>query len=142
MAPWDMPTYFNGAVYDAREPLGPWQPARRMTPPGDRCSPCCCPPCWRGRNTRPWHRWQEGADAVVLDFGQNLAGVVRLPLPPDLTPGQAITLSHTEELTEDGRLFPDTLRIAKAQDTYIARPGDAPGLAPVGTRNERINGFR
>ena len=131
---------FTGAVYDAREPLGPWRPARRMTPPGGQMQPMLLPPVLAREEYAPLAWWQEGADAVVLDFGQNLAGVVRLPLPPDLAPGQVITLSHTEELTEDGRLFPDTLRIAKAQDTYIAA-GDARDL-PLWEPEMTYHGFR
>ena len=111
-----------------------------MTPPGGQMQPMLLPPVLAREEYAPLAWWQEGADAVVLDFGQNLAGVVRLPLPPDLAPGQVITLSHTEELTEDGRLFPDTLRIAKAQDTEIAA-GDARDL-PLWEPEMTYHGFR
>ncbi len=138
---------FNGAVYDARQPLGGWEPARRMTPPGGRMQPMLLPPVLARETYPPLAWWQEGPDAVVMDFGQNLAGVVRLPLPPAMRPGQTITMAHTEELTEDGRLFPDTLRIARAQDTYIAA-GDGrdlslwePEMTYHGFRYVRVSGL-
>ncbi|MBE6586189.1 MAG: hypothetical protein E7645_06660, partial [Ruminococcaceae bacterium] len=56
----------------------------------------------------------------VVDFGQNIAGVVSLELPENMKVGQTITMVHTEELNEDGTLYTDILRGAKQADTYIA----------------------
>ena len=138
---------FNGAVYDARKKLDNWRPARRMTPPGGQMQPMLLPPVLAHEAYAPLAWWQEGPDVVVLDFGQNLAGVVRLPLPLILRPGQTITMAHTEELTEDGQLFPDTLRIAKAEDTYIAAGDDhdlplwEPEMTYHGFRYVRVTGL-
>ena len=54
---------------------------------------------------------------TVLDFGQNLTGVVeaRLCCPK----GTAVKLRHAEALDEKGNLFTTNLRTAKATDTYI-----------------------
>ena len=54
---------------------------------------------------------------TILDFGQNLAGVVeaRLQLPR----GTTITLRHAETLDEQGNLFTTNLRTAKATDTFV-----------------------
>ena len=54
---------------------------------------------------------------TVLDFGQNLTGVVeaRLRLPR----GTKVTLRHAEALDEKGNLFTANLRTARATDTYI-----------------------
>ncbi|MBQ9151472.1 MAG: family 78 glycoside hydrolase catalytic domain, partial [Clostridia bacterium] len=60
----------------------------------------------------------------VVDFGQNIAGVVSLELPEDMRAGQTITMVHTEELNEDGTVYTDTLRGAKQTDTYIATGDD------------------
>lgn len=54
---------------------------------------------------------------VVLDFGQNLSGVVEAKL--QLPRGTTVTLRHAEALDENGNLFFDNLRTAKATDTYI-----------------------
>jgi len=56
----------------------------------------------------------------VLDFGQNIAGVIRWKLPKSLKKGQKLTVKHMEFLKEDGTLFLENLRTAKATDTYIA----------------------
>ena len=59
---------------------------------------------------------------TLLDFGQNLTGVVeaRLRLPR----GTAVTLRHGEALDEKGNLFTANLRTARAADTYICSGGD------------------
>ena len=59
---------------------------------------------------------------TVLDFGQNLTGVVeaRLCCPK----GTAVRLRHAEALDEKGNLFTTNLRTAKATDTYICSGGD------------------
>ena len=59
---------------------------------------------------------------TVLDFGQNLTGVVeaRLCRPK----GTTVTLRHAEALDEKGNLFTVNLRTAKAADTYICSGED------------------
>ena len=54
---------------------------------------------------------------TILDFGQNLTGVVeaRLQLPR----GTKVTLRHAEALDENGNLFTVNLRTAKATDTFV-----------------------
>ncbi len=56
----------------------------------------------------------------VADFGQNIAGVMRMVLPETLKPGQTITVRFAEELEEDGTIYTAPLRDAKCTDTYIA----------------------
>ena len=68
----------------------------------------------------PIASWSLGEGKTVYDFGQNIAGVVRVGLPETMTAGQTIRISHAEELDEDGSLFTAPLRQAKATDTYIA----------------------
>ena len=59
---------------------------------------------------------------TVLDFGQNLTGVVeaRLCCPK----GTTVTLRHAEALDEKGNLFTTNLRTARATDTYICSGKD------------------
>lgn len=54
---------------------------------------------------------------MILDFGQNLTGVVeaRLCCPKDTK----VVLRHAEALDENGNLFTTNLRTAKATDTFI-----------------------
>ncbi len=57
----------------------------------------------------------------VLDLGQNFAGVVRLKVRGE--PGQRIVLRHAERLAEDGTIYTENLRAARATDTYVCRGG-------------------
>lgn len=76
----------------------------------------------------------------VVDFGQNLAGVVSLVLPESMKASHTITMVHTEELNEDGTVYTDTLREAKQTDTYIAT-GDERDL-PAWMPKFTYHGFR
>ena len=58
---------------------------------------------------------------TVLDFGQNLAGVVALTV--DGIPGQKITLRHAEALDKNGNFYTENLRTARATDTFICKGG-------------------
>ena len=61
---------------------------------------------------------------AVVDFGQNMAGLVELRLPP-LRPGEAartVTLRHGEALDSDGNFYAGNLRTARATDSYTYGP--------------------
>jgi len=55
----------------------------------------------------------------IFDFGQNMVGVVRLKL--NVPAGTELVLYHGEMLNEDGSIYTDNLREAKAMDRYIAK---------------------
>jgi alpha-L-rhamnosidase len=59
---------------------------------------------------------------VVIDFGQNLTGVVeaRLKCPR----GTRVTIKHAEALDENGNFFTTNLRTARATDTFICSGGE------------------
>ncbi|MDQ0221841.1 alpha-L-rhamnosidase [Streptococcus moroccensis] len=59
---------------------------------------------------------------VVLDFGQNLTGVVRASIKAKK--GTEVILRHAEALDENGNLFTINLRTAKATDTFITSGND------------------
>ena len=56
----------------------------------------------------------------IIDFGQNMAGIVRLRLP-DATGGETrrITIRHAETLDSSGNFYTENLRTARAEDVYI-----------------------
>lgn len=62
------------------------------------------------------------AGETVLDFGQNLSGVVELTV--NGTPGQTIILRHAEVLDKDGNFYTENLRTAKATDTFLCKGGE------------------
>lgn len=58
----------------------------------------------------------------VLDFGQNLVGVVRAKL--NCAPGTRITLKHAEVLDREGNFYTTNLRAARATDTFVCAGGE------------------
>lgn len=54
---------------------------------------------------------------VVIDFGQNLTGVVEFHTKQPR--GTKIVISHAEALDQDGNLYTANLRTAKCTDTFI-----------------------
>lgn len=59
---------------------------------------------------------------TVLDFGQNISGVVELRISG--MPGQKITLRHAEVLDKEGNFYTENLRTARATDTFICKGGE------------------
>lgn len=53
----------------------------------------------------------------LVDFGQNLTGAAEIRIKGEK--GQKIVIRHAETLDRDGNFYPDTLRQAKSEDTYI-----------------------
>ncbi len=138
---------FNGETYDARQALPGWdlpgaegfEPVRLAPAPGGKPEPMLIPPIRVKAVYHPIALSQPKPGMYVADFGQNIAGVVRLGLH-GLSPGQRITLTHMELLDEDGTLYLPNLRGARQQDCYIAAGGgrDADFWQPAFT----YHGFR
>lgn len=80
--------------------------------------------------------------ALMYDFGQNFAGVVRLNVMGKR--GQQITVRHGEVLNPDGTLNTTFLRTAKATATYICKDGRqtwSPRLTYMGFRYISVEGI-
>jgi len=58
---------------------------------------------------------------LIVDFGQNLAGWVRLKV--DEPPGTVIRVRHGEVLDEEGSLYVDNLRTARQTDLFTTAAG-------------------
>ncbi|RRD94031.1 alfa-L-rhamnosidase [Clostridiales bacterium COT073_COT-073] len=71
----------------------------------------------------------------LVDFGQNLTGVVEVKVHGQK--GQKIVIRHAEVLDKDGNFYPETLRQAKSEDSYICN-GEDQVLLPHFT----FHGFR
>ena len=64
---------------------------------------------------------------LVFDFGQNMAGLVEVELPPlSLLTGEKkeIRITHGEALDKDGNFYNENYRTARSEDLYRYGEGD------------------
>ena len=79
---------------------------------------------------------------TVLDFGQNLVGIIEAKL--NYPKGTVITLRHAEVLDKDGNFYTANLRTAKATDAFICSGGEdvfLPAFTFHGFRYLKIEGL-
>ncbi|MCX6151393.1 MAG: family 78 glycoside hydrolase catalytic domain [Ignavibacteriales bacterium] len=72
----------------------------------------------------------------IIDFGQNFTGFVKLVLKN--VSNQKIVLRFAEMLNNDGSLYTENIRMARAQDTYISKGDNEETWQPLFT----YHGFR
>jgi len=65
-----------------------------------------------------------GDNRFILDFGKNMAGILRIRLPRNMKKGHQVRLRHSELLYDDGTLNLEPLRGAENCDVYIASGDD------------------
>ena len=142
---------YQGEVYDARMEIPNWCTVD-MLGTGIRCritEPIGAStimmlqelePVTIGRIYAPRIVTNPKPGIFVFDFGQNLAGVCELMLPPDLPEGSRITVRHAELLDEQGMLYTAPLRTAAATDCYIA--GKSDGNIRIWHPDFTYHGFR
>ncbi|WP_051800188.1 glycoside hydrolase family 78 protein [Catenuloplanes japonicus] len=113
---------YDGEHHDARvEPAG-WQPAEVIQPrTGELVAPTG-PPVRRIEQLPPRNVTRVDAHTHLLDFGQNIAGRLRITVTGPA--GTTIDIRHAEVL-EHGRLCTRPIRTAAAHDVYVLA-GDGP----------------
>lgn len=142
---------YDGEEYDARLALADWSTATFDDTGWSSVDVIDSSVVPEARVAPPVRRTQELAvrkvlrtpsGRVVLDFGQNLTGRVRLTVSGEA--GQTITLRHAEVLEND-EICVRTLRDAKATDTYILAGRDREVWEPEftfhGFRYVEVNGW-
>jgi len=152
--PWDYADLFVGERYDARRAARGWSSPEEgdtgwepVEPTDEDRSPLTMlrgEPVRRVAELTP-ASLRTTAEGVIVDFGQVIAGRVRVRLP-GVRAGQEIVLEHTEALTADGAWFENIVGIDKDQrDVYIAAgvPGERyePTFTFHGFRYCRIRGL-
>ena len=83
-------------------------------------------------------------ESTVLDLGQNFAGLVSID-PEQLQEGQTITLIHGEILDENGHVYTENLRAAKARIVYTRgkeKKKYTPKFTYMGFRYVEVLGLR
>lgn len=146
---------YEGEYYDARrEPEGwsrvgfadeTWPAVEVRDWPLDTLFTDDAPPIRRVEELAPVSitRSPSSPAATIVDFGQNLAGWVRLRVSGEA--GSTVALRHAEHLTPEGELDTRTLRGAAATDSYtLAGTGDEqwePRFTYHGFRYVEIDGY-
>ncbi|WP_049559610.1 alpha-L-rhamnosidase [Nonomuraea sp. SBT364] len=139
---------YDGETYDARlEPErwqlpgfpGDWLPVEPLGWSLDTLVPTVADPIRRIEELAPVSLETRGARTIV-DFGQILTGWVKVRTTGEA--GQSVTIRHAE-LLKNGELDVETLRSAKATDTYVHAGGTAvwePRFTFHGFRYAEIDG--
>ncbi|MHA6513250.1 alpha-L-rhamnosidase [Tessaracoccus sp. Z1128] len=99
------------------------------------------PPVRRIAEIPPVKAWESSSGSVLLDFGVNIVGFLRLTVTGER--GSMLTLRHAEVL-EHGELALRTLRSAQATDRFILSGGEdtfEPTLTFHGFRYAEIAGW-
>ncbi len=132
---WDMPGLKDPA----------WKPAAVVnTPPKGEMSAQMMPPIRVVETIAPLTMTNPRPGSFVFDMGQNFSGWVRLRVHG--AQGTTVRLRHAELLYSDGTLNTETLRGARATDTYTLR-GDSgeeiyePSFTYHGFRYVEVTGF-
>lgn len=138
-----------GDIYDARLETNRWQPVQ-LTDGGSAKLIAS-----RGAPVREMERFdakpfRDPSGALVLDFGQNIAGNVRMILR-NTKPGQTIRLTHGETLDHKGcftiaNVNKTSLPVDAFQEvTYICKGGDVekyqPSFSIFGFRYVKLDGY-
>lgn len=146
---------FDGEVWDMRKALPGWdspdfcdgelQPSRLAEGCVGELIPQTHEPVSERERLSPRtvHRAADGG--YVLDFGVNIAGIGCLEIPVGIAEGTEITLEFAEEILPNGDLDKETLRRAKAVDTFIAGKENPtlwiPRFTYHGFRYAKITGY-
>ncbi len=137
--------FLYGEEYDARLPHAEcstfafddkaWEQVCVCEDKSDRLSVFECAPVRIFKTLTPifLHKVSTGA---IYDVKQNIAGFLRVKCKGER--GAKIVMRHGEMLNDDGTLYTDNLRVAKAKDTYILSGEGIEEYSPTFT----YHGFR
>ncbi len=124
--PWRQADMQMGEIYDAtREEPGwdrcgfageNWQPVHLTAFPDLALESSAAGPVRRHERLKPVET-QRIEDELVIDFGQNLVGRLRMRVSGPR--GSRIVMRHAEMRNPDGSLYTENLRSAKSEDIYI-----------------------
>ncbi|HEU5308341.1 MAG TPA: glycoside hydrolase family 78 protein [Acidimicrobiia bacterium] len=136
---------YEGEAYDARADLAGWSapgfddsawtPVTRVHHELATLRGPIAPPIRVTERLHPIEITTSPSGRTIVDFGQNLVGVVELTVRGNA--GTEITLRHAEVL-QDGELCTEPLRNAEATDHYVLRGGGTETWHPRFT----FHGFR
>src|SRR5699024_9510747 len=134
-------TLYHGQHIDLRIEPGAPRPARTVEFDRGTLVEQVDGPVVRHETLTPQRIWTSPSGKLLVDFGQNLVGWIRVTTPAD--PGREIVLRHAEVL-EHGELGTRPLRQARATDTIICSDTSQdvePSLTFHGFRYAEVTGW-
>jgi alpha-L-rhamnosidase len=133
---------YNGETIDTRIQSLEWSSVKTGHESKDNLVIGISQPVREHEQFHPVHVFTSPKGETILDFGQNLAGWVRMTVTGKI--GDTIRLSHSEALDSAGNFYTGNLRLARAQDIYILN-GQRQTLQPHftyhGFRYVKIEGY-
>src|SRR5699024_10268789 len=137
---------YDGEVYDARKEMpgwaavgfddSQWEDVSYTQDPGGEYESQLNAPMRIMQELAVERVYEKGNGRYILDFGQNFSGWVKMAVNGNA--GDSVRLRFAESLQDDGELFLDNLRDAKATDVYVLKDGGQQSWEPRFT----YHGFR
>jgi alpha-L-rhamnosidase len=135
---------YNGETIDARKDPVDWKPVKVVDYGLSNLVPTISEPVRTHEIFAPVKIFRTPSGDMVADFGQNLAGWIRLKVRGKA--GDTIKIGHAEVLDKSGNFYTASLRLARAEDIYVLKGvGEElfePHFTYHGFRYVRLRGFR
>lgn len=108
---------YHGETQDFTADLSAEYPVKEIQYDKSRVVAQMSEPCRVTQRIKPVCLIKTPKGEQVLDFGQNLVGVVEFRIQGER--GQKVMLRHAEVLDKEGNFYTENLRTARAEDVYI-----------------------
>lgn len=112
---------FNGETYNENISIGNFSGVKKSEFMPQKFTPDYLEPVCVKEEIKPKNEYFV-SDKKIYDFGENLAGIIKLRIFGECADARFI-LRHAEEISETGDLFTDTLRSARSEDIFILADG-------------------
>jgi alpha-L-rhamnosidase len=110
---------YNGETIDARKDPVDWKPVKVVDYGLSNLVPTISEPVRTHEIFAPVKIFRTPSGDMVADFGQNLAGWIRLKVRGKA--GDTIKIGHAEVLDKSGNFYTASLRLARAEDIYVLK---------------------
>ncbi|MBP5307725.1 MAG: family 78 glycoside hydrolase catalytic domain [Clostridia bacterium] len=135
--------FYDGEIYDATVDLlsAGWKSAKTEKVGFKNITASYGCPVRSHEEFKPVNVFKSGSGEIVYDFGQNFSGVIKAEFCAKK--GTKLVFRHSEIL-QNGELFTEALRSAKATVTYIAKEGRqsySPSMTYMGFRYVGVSGI-
>jgi len=133
---------YDGETQDYIRGLSETYPVKEIEYDKNKINAQICEPVCVTERLKPVKHIITPAGERVLDFGQNLTGLVEFSASGER--GQTVRLRHAEVLDPQGNFYTDNLNSAKAEDTFILSGGQQTLCAEFtfhGFRYVELNGI-